>query len=105
MTTEILRSESAIDPIAISALQRRMQGELLTPDSAGYNAARLLANLRHDRRPALIARSRTSQDVAAAVAFAREHDLEIAVRSGGHSIPGHSAGDGGMMIDLSQMKA
>ncbi len=81
MTTETLRSESAIDPIAISTLQRRMQGQLLTPATAGYDTARRLVNLRHDRRPALIARCRTSQDVAAAVAFARQHDLEIAVRS------------------------
>jgi FAD/FMN-containing dehydrogenase len=105
VTTETVRSAADIDPIAISALQRRMQGQLLTPDTAGYATARRLANLRFDRRPTLIARCRTSQDVAAAVAFAREHDLEIAVRSGGHSIPGHSAGDGGMVIDLSQMKA
>jgi FAD/FMN-containing dehydrogenase len=103
--TEPLHSVAAIDPIAIAALRRRLQGELLTPDTADYNSARQLANLRHERRPALIARCQISRDVSAAVAFAREHDLEIAVRSGGHSIPGHSAGDGGMMIDLSQMKA
>jgi FAD/FMN-containing dehydrogenase len=103
--TEPLHSVAAIDPIAIAALRRRLQGELLTPDTADYNSARQLANLRHERRPALIVRCQISRDVSAAVAFAREHDLEIAVRSGGHSIPGHSAGDGGMMIDLSQMKA
>jgi FAD/FMN-containing dehydrogenase len=57
------------------------------------------------RKGARIARCRAGQDVAAAVAFAREHDLEIAVRSGGHRIPGHSVVDGGMMIDHSQMKA
>ena len=105
MTTETLRSAAAIDPIAIAALRRRMQGELLTPDTAGYHTTRQLANLRHERRPAMIARCQISRDVSAAVAFAHEHDLEIAVRSGGHSIPGHSAGDGGMMIDLAQMKA
>jgi len=105
MTTETVRSAAAIDSIAVSALQRRLHGELLTPASVGYNTARRLVNRRYDRHPALIARCRTSQDVAAAVAFAREYDMEIAVRSGGHSIPGHSAGDGGMMIDLSQMKA
>jgi hypothetical protein len=104
VTTKTLPSVAAIDPIAIAALRRRMQGELLTPDTAGYNSARQLANLRYDRRPALITRCQLSRDVSAAVAFAREHDLEIAVRSGGHSIPGHSAGDGGMMIDLSKMK-
>jgi FAD/FMN-containing dehydrogenase len=105
VTIETLRSATDIDQIAIAALRRRMRGELLTPDTASYNTARLLANMHFDRHPALIARCRTSQDVAAAVVLAREHGLEIAVRSGGHSIPGHSAGDGGMMIDLSQMKA
>jgi len=104
MTIETFRSAAAIDLIAISALKRSMNGELLTPDTAGYATARQLANLRYDRRPTLIARCRASRDVAAAVTFAREHGLEIAVRSGGHSIPGHSAGDDGMMIDLSQMK-
>lgn len=104
MTSETLSGTTAIDPIAITALQRRMRGELLTPEAAGYDTARRLVNMRFDRRPAVIARCRTSQDVAAAVLFAREQDLEIAVRSGGHSIPGYSAGDGGMMIDLSQMK-
>ena len=104
MTIETFRSAAAIDLIAISALKRSMNGELLTPDTAGYATARQLANLRYDRRPTLIARCRARRDVAAAVTFAREHGLEIAVRSGGHSIPGHSAGDDGMMIDLSQMK-
>ncbi|HET9223685.1 MAG TPA: FAD-binding oxidoreductase, partial [Roseiflexaceae bacterium] len=105
MTIEAFRDVSAIDPIAVSALRRHMRGELLTPETTGYATARRLVNMHHDGHPALIARCRTSQDVAAAVAFAREHDLEIAVRSGGHSIPGHSVVDGGMMIDFSQMKA
>jgi FAD/FMN-containing dehydrogenase len=105
MITETFRREAAIDPIAISTLQRRMQGDLLTPETPGYHTTRRLVNLRFDRRPALIARCRTSQDVAAAVTLAREHDLEIAVRSGGHSIPGHSVADGGLMIDLSLLKA
>jgi FAD/FMN-containing dehydrogenase len=105
VTTDTIHSEIAIDLLAVATLQRRMQGELLTPEMAGYDKARRLVNPRFDRRPALIARCRTSQDVAAAVLFARDHDLEIAIRSGGHSVPGHSVGEGVMMIDLSPMKA
>jgi FAD/FMN-containing dehydrogenase len=104
VTIDTLRGEAAIDLIAVAALQRRMRGVLLTSEMAGYDTARRLANMRFDRRPALIARCESSQDVAAAVQFAREHGLEIAVRSGGHSIPGHSVCEGGMMIDLAPMK-
>ena len=60
MTIETFRSAAAIDLIAISALKRSMNGELLTPDTAGYATARQLANLRYDRRPTLIARCRTT---------------------------------------------
>lgn len=103
MSIEITRGEM-IDPIALSMLQSKMHGDLLTPSAPGYHEARRLANGRFDRKPALIARCRTAQDVAHAVIFAREYGLEIAVRSGGHSVPGYSVGDGVMMIDLSQMR-
>jgi FAD/FMN-containing dehydrogenase len=99
-TTDII----ALDPIDLAALRSRMRGELLTPDMPGYDQARGLVNSRFNRRPAAIARARNAQDVANAVIFAREHGLEIAVRSGGHSVPGQSAVDGGMMIDLSGMR-
>lgn len=93
-----------LDPIALSALRRRFVGELLTPDTPAYGSARRLANARLDRRPALIARAHNPQDVAAAVIFAREHGLPIAVCSRGHSVPGHSTGEGALLIDLSQLK-
>jgi FAD/FMN-containing dehydrogenase len=96
--------EPMIDSIAIAALQRRMRGELIAPNAAGYDVARRLVNGRFDRRPALIARCQGAEDVAQAVMFAREYGLEIAVRSGGHSVPGFSVGDGVMMIDLSAMR-
>lgn len=76
------------DPIVLSALQRRMQGELLAPADPSYEAARRVVNTRFDRRPVLIARCHTANDVALAVSFAREHGLEISVRSGGHSVAG-----------------
>jgi FAD/FMN-containing dehydrogenase len=104
MATAILERDVTTFPQALAALGRRMHGELLTPDAPGYDEARGIVNARFDRRPALIARCRDARDVAHAVRFAREQDLEIAVRSGGHSAAGHSVVDGGLMIDLSQMK-
>lgn len=79
-------------------------GELLAPGDPTYDEVRRVWNGSFDRRPAFIARCRTTADVAAAVRFARRHDLPVAVRAGGHSIPGHSVCEGGLMIDLQPMK-
>jgi FAD/FMN-containing dehydrogenase len=75
-------------------------GTLLRPDENGYDAARAVWNAMHDRRPALIARPRTPQEVADAIAYARAQNLLLAVRAGGHSMPGHSTCDDGLVIDL-----
>ncbi len=75
-------------------------GTVISPDEAGYDAARAIWNAMHDRRPALIARPQSAQDVAAAVRYARAGGLPIAVRGGGHSMPGHSVCDDGIVIDL-----
>jgi FAD/FMN-containing dehydrogenase len=83
---------------------RRSCGDVVTSDDAGYDEARRLWNAIHDRRPAVIARPGNAQEVAAAVAFAREHDLEIAVQSGGHSAAGLAGRDGGLVINLSNMR-
>jgi FAD/FMN-containing dehydrogenase len=80
------------------------RGQLLQPHDDGYDAARRLWNGAVDRRPALIARCAGTADVVSAVRMARRHDLLVAVRGGGHSIPGHSVCDGGLVIDLSPMK-
>jgi FAD/FMN-containing dehydrogenase len=93
-----------LDPIDLADLRRRFSGELIVPDTPAYADARRLVNARFDRRPALIARARTADDVSRAVVFAREHGLPIAVRSGGHSGPGHSTGDDVLLIDLSAMR-
>ncbi|MCV2490637.1 FAD-binding oxidoreductase [Geodermatophilus sp. YIM 151500] len=79
-------------------------GTLLTPDSPGYDDARRVYNGSIDRRPAFIARCGSADDVAAALALARRHDLAVAVRGGGHSIPGWSVVDGGLVVDLTAMR-
>jgi FAD/FMN-containing dehydrogenase len=78
--------------------------EVLSPGDAGYDDARRLWNAAIDRRPALIVRARNAADVTFGVRHARELDLELAVRGGGHSSAGHSVTEGGVMIDLSLMK-
>lgn len=81
-----------------------LAGEVLTPDHPDYDAARAPWNGMIDKRPALIARCAGADDVAAAVRFARENGLEVAVRGGGHHIAGNCISEGGFMIDLSPMK-
>ncbi len=83
---------------------RRSCGDIVTPDDEGYDETRRLWNAIHDRRPSVIARPRNAQEVAAAVAFGREHDLEIAVQSGGHAARGLAGPDGGLVINLSNMR-
>jgi FAD/FMN-containing dehydrogenase len=86
-------------------LRGRFRGALLRPGEEGYDEARRVWNGAIDRRPALIARCAGADDVAVAVRFAREHDLAVSVRGGGHAVAGHAVVDGGLMIDLSLMKA
>jgi len=85
-------------------LRETFAGDIVVPTDAAYDGARRLWNAVHDRRPAVIARPSTSAEVASLIRFAREHDLELAVRSGGHSPAGHSTCDGGLVVDLSRMR-
>ena len=93
-----------IENTLVEEFQGGLRGPLLRPESDGYEAARKLWNGMFDRRPALIARCAGTADVIRAVNFARDHRLHVAVRGGGHSFPGHSICDGGLLIDLSAMK-
>jgi FAD/FMN-containing dehydrogenase len=93
--------------IADSAIQKfkeSLRGLTFCPGEPGYDAARTIPNAMIDRRPAVIARCAGAADVIACVRFAREHDLLVAIRGGGHSVAGKSVCEGGLMIDLSAMK-
>lgn len=81
------------------------RGALLRPGEEGYEEARRVWNGAIDRRPALIARCVGADDVVAAVRFARDHDLLVSVKGGGHAVAGHAVCNDGLMIDLSLMKA
>lgn len=92
------------DDVAVNDLKASFRGELIRSSDAGYDQHRKVWNGSIDRRPGLIARCTGAADVLAAVRFARKHELLTAVRAGGHSFPGHSTCDGGIVIDLGLMK-
>jgi FAD/FMN-containing dehydrogenase len=92
------------DVLAGTSLIDGFSGEQLRPGDAGYDEARIVWNGLFDRRPALIARCISTEDVVAAVNYGRENGLTVAVRSGGHSAAGHSSCDDGLVIDLTLMK-
>lgn len=88
-----------------SQLQTVLAGEVIDPRHGEYDNARLLWNAMVDRRPAAIARCRSVDDVVAAIRFARRWRLNVAIRGGGHSAPGHSMCDDGLVVDLSLMRS
>lgn len=96
--------QSTIPDEAMEELRMAFQGPLIAPDDLVYNEVRVVQNGLFDRRPGLIVRCSGTADVVDAVNLARERDLLIAVRGGGHGIAGHSIADGAMMIDLSAMR-
>src|SRR5579859_4214098 len=102
--TDTLQTGTRLDE-AIGALATRFRGQLLREGDEGYDSARILWNGMIDRKPAVIARCAGAADVIAAVGFAREHDLPLSVKGGGHSASGASICEGGVMIDLTPMKS
>ena len=96
-------AEIELEKAAIRELGESMTGPVLLSGHPDYDGARTIWNGMHDKRPALIARCLNAEDVSEAVTFARERELLVAVRGGGHSWPGKSICDDGLMVDLSQM--
>ena len=97
-------TEARLDPEARQAFVEGVRGVVLTSDDAGYDEARAIWNGLIDRRPALIVRCTGAADVVDAVNFAREHGLSLSVKGGGHNVAGNAVNDGGLVIDLSQMR-
>ena len=97
-------AEVRLDETAVNELRRAFEGELVRPGDVDYDLRRKVWNASIDRRPALIARCASVRDVVEAVRFARRTGLTAAVRSGGHSLPGLSVCDDGIVIDLALMK-
>ena len=95
---------TVIEKAALNELSGSLHGQLILADSSDYDTARRIWNRMIDRRPAMIVRCVDAADVSKAVTFARERELLLAVRGGGHSFPGLSTCDGGMMLDVSEMK-
>lgn len=89
----------------VEQLREQVRGDIVTPSDDGYDEARATYNAMIDRRPGAVVRCRDAGDVMAAVTFAREHDLDLAIRGGGHSVPGFGTCDDGVVIDLGQMRS
>ena len=88
----------------IDEFKAHFRGDVLLPGDAGYDEVRQIWNAMIDRKPALIARCTSPEDVVQAVNFARKHNLLVSIRGGGHNIAGNAVCDDGLMIDLSLMK-
>jgi len=97
--------KSVIDGAALEALGGQLRGNLCAPGEDGFDAARTIWNAMIDRSPDMAVRCLGAADVMAAVSFANAHDLDIAVRGGGHNIAGSAVADGGLLIDLSLMRS
>jgi FAD/FMN-containing dehydrogenase len=100
-----MRSTNDHDPELALRLGKDVDGRVFAPGDPDYDEARAVFYGGYDKRPAAIVRVASEADVSRVIAEARETGLELAVRSGGHSVPGHSSTEGGIVLDLSDMKA
>jgi FAD/FMN-containing dehydrogenase len=100
---ELVRG-APLDTSDLTGLSATFRGELIGPSDEEYDSARRVWNAMVDHRPALIARCLGAADVASAIGFARDHELEVSVRGGGHSIVGHAVADDSLVVDLSRMR-
>lgn len=96
--------EIDLKPDAVAGLKARLQGPVLLPGEPGYEESRTVWNAMIDRKPAAVVRCLGSADVIAGVQFAREHDLLLCIKGGGHNIAGLATADGALMLDLSLMR-
>ncbi len=88
----------------IDEFKMHFQGKVILPDDEEYNEVRQIWNAMIDRKPAMIARCTSAEDVVQAIEFGRKHNLLISIRGGGHNIAGNAVCDDGLMIDLALMK-
>lgn len=94
----------AIAPEAVAELASRLGGQVFTPGESGYDESRTLWNSMIDGQPSLITRPSGVADVQASLSFAREHDLEVSIKGGGHNVAGYATTDGGLMIDMENVR-
>jgi FAD/FMN-containing dehydrogenase len=102
--TDVQARPLATAALSIDDLRADIAGTVIAPDDAGYDVARQVHSAHIDRRPAVVVRAADTSDVAHVIAIARATGLELAVRSGGHSGPGFGTTDGGIVLDLSDLR-
>lgn len=104
LTRPLMEPESTLKAETLEGLRARLRGILVLPGDSGYDEIRSVWNAMIDRRPALIVRCLGVADVVTCVDFAREHDLTLSIKGGGHNISGLAVSEGGLMLDMSLMR-
>src|SRR5438093_10073622 len=99
-----LTADAMLDADTVQGFSEGVRGPVLRAGDPGYDDARAIWNALIDRRPALIVQCSGAADVVDAVNFAREHGLVLSIKAGGHNVAGNAVNDGGIVLDLSQMR-